>query len=69
MHNIALSLFIFVFFIMYFIPTLMAYCFKVNNRDIILIANILIGWTCIGWFFCLFWFDSQDQKQNRFKFD
>lgn len=34
---------------LYMIPTLAAYAVKHHNRSSILIINLLLGWTFIGW--------------------
>ena len=34
---------------LYMIPTIAAYAVKHHNRSSILIINLLLGWTFIGW--------------------
>lgn len=63
MINIFVILFSLMFVVMYLFPTLMAYAFKVKDKEYIFVTNLLIGWTCIGWFLCLFWFDSENQNK------
>ena len=41
--------------ILYFIPSLVAYNKKHINTNSILILNIFLGWTFIGWVVALIW--------------
>ncbi|MDR6762973.1 membrane protease YdiL (CAAX protease family) [Flavobacterium sp. 2755] len=37
----------------YFIPTII--CWKKRNSKYLLILNILVAWTILGWFICFIW--------------
>ena len=39
----------------YFIPAIVAYSRKHNNSTAILILNLFLGWTFIGWVVALVW--------------
>jgi hypothetical protein len=39
----------------YFAPTLVAYVKGHKQRDVILVLNLIFGWTLIGWVLCLIW--------------
>jgi hypothetical protein len=39
----------------YFIPSLIAYNRKHDSRGWVLFLNIFLGWSGLGWLFCLFW--------------
>lgn len=43
------------FGIMYFIPTIIAAYRKHRGGKSILLVNLALGWTLIGWFICLVW--------------
>jgi hypothetical protein len=47
-------------FVLYFLPTIIA--FARNKRDVIsiLVLNLLLGWTLIGWVISLVWALKQD---------
>lgn len=47
-------------FVLYFLPSILA--FARNKRDIgaILLLNIFLGWTMIGWVVALVWAAKQD---------
>ena len=46
---------ILILIIPYFIPSVIAFVRKHHNSAAILILNILLGWTIIGWIVCLVW--------------
>ena len=52
---------------LYFQPTFFAYINKVRARRRILLANIFLGWTIVGWFVCFFWAFSlnRDSRPDR----
>ena len=50
----------------YFIPFIIAWWRGHENTGWVLILNILIGWTVIGWFFALFWGCFGQKKTNTF---
>ncbi|HXY10864.1 MAG TPA: superinfection immunity protein [Terriglobales bacterium] len=57
MHDLAFLFFpIFGFgFVLYFLPSILAYARSKRDRAAILILNLLLGWTAIGWVIALVW--------------
>jgi len=62
MHLLGLYLFPFFFFpffgfgfVMYFLPTLIAFVREKRDKGPILLVNFLLGWSVIGWVVCLVW--------------
>jgi hypothetical protein len=57
MHN--LSVFFFPFFgfgfLMYFLPTILAFARNKRDTAAILLLNLFLGWTMIGWVVALVW--------------
>ena len=53
--------------VLYFPPTFFAYRNKVRARRWILLCNVLLGWTIVGWFVCFFWAFSlnRDSRPDR----
>jgi hypothetical protein len=41
--------------VLYFIPSIIGYKRQIENTSLLLLANILIGWTMVGWLACLLW--------------
>ena len=41
--------------ILYFLPTIMAYWSRLKRRGGILVINLFLGWTLIGWILALAW--------------
>ena len=41
--------------IAYFIPSIIGLKRKIRNKEILVIVNLLCGWTCVGWILCLIW--------------
>ena len=41
--------------IAYFIPSIIGLKRKIRNKEILVIVNLLCGWTCAGWILCLIW--------------
>ena len=39
----------------YFLPSLLANKNKREDANLILLVNLVMGWTLIGWGICLFW--------------
>ena len=39
----------------YFLPTLIGHQRKMAVRGTLLLVNLLLGWTLVGWFVCLIW--------------
>ena len=51
---------IFLLLILYFIPSISAYSRKKKNASSILVVNLFLGWTFIGWIVALSWALSKD---------
>jgi hypothetical protein len=64
MHLLALFFFpIFGFgFVMYFIPSIVAFARSKLDAVSILILNFFLGWTAIGWVIALVWALKQDAQ-------
>jgi hypothetical protein len=61
MHLFALFLPIFgVGFLFYFLPAIIAYARSKRDAVSILVLNLLLGWTAIGWIVALVWALKQD---------
>lgn len=41
--------------ILYMLPTLIAFARDIPARHLILVLNIIFGWTLIGWFVVFLW--------------
>jgi hypothetical protein len=39
----------------YFLPAVVAFLRRHHKRSAILVLNLLLGWTCIGWIIALVW--------------
>lgn len=50
--------------VLYFLPSIVAYARKHQNSGAILILNIFLGWTFIGWVVALVWSMTQVQKTS-----
>ncbi|MFC2117754.1 superinfection immunity protein [Bacteroidota bacterium] len=48
--------------IVHFIPAYVAYNRKKKNRAAILILNIFLGWTLLGWVGALVWAMTKDKE-------
>lgn len=55
MNTLAIIVLLLVAIVIYFIPSLIAFSRKHNNRVAILVCNFLFGWTFLGWGICLVW--------------
>ena len=51
--------------VIYFPPTFFAYINRVRARRRILLANVFLGWTIVGWVACFFWAFSLDRDSGR----
>jgi len=51
---------IIMWFIIYFIPAITAYESNRKNKSAILILNIFLGWTILGWIIALVWATKKD---------
>ena len=62
MHLLAVFFFpIFGFgFVLYFLPAIVAFARSKRDAVSILVLNILLGWTMIGWIIALVWALKQD---------
>ncbi len=56
-------LFLFVFmFLIYFLPSIVAISKKKSNTVAIVVLNIFLGWTLLGWVISLVWALTADQQ-------
>jgi len=55
---------VFLVFAFYFVPAINAYMGKKKKADAILVTNILLGWTVIGWVIALIWSVADDKKEG-----
>ena len=53
--HIVILVFLSIIFAIYFLPTFIAVHRRHHNRFPIILINILIGWTVIGWIVALIW--------------
>lgn len=51
----------FVLFFGYFLPTVIANYRKKKNYNAIMLVNILLGWTFLGWVVALVWAVMEDK--------
>lgn len=51
---------VFIYFVMYFMPIIIAYVRKHNNFTAICILTIFTGWTFLGWLAALLWSLNSD---------
>lgn len=58
---LAVILFVIVVAFVYFIPTMIAFHKKRKNKEVIFLANALVGWTAVGWILVFLWslFDGE----------
>lgn len=42
-------------FVMYFLPSIIAFARSKRDSTSILVLNLLLGWTAIGWVIALIW--------------
>ncbi len=45
---------------LYFMPTIWAYKINHRNKEAILLTNLFLGWTGIGWVVALIWSSMKD---------
>lgn len=55
-----LEIFGFVLFILYFVPTIIAFKKGKKNKGAITALNIILGWTFVGWIIAFIWSLTQD---------
>ena len=51
--------------VLYVLPTIIAFIRKKRNVGAIFMLNILLGWTCLGWFGALIWSLMLDSKPSQ----
>ena len=56
---------IFIVFIVYFIPVIVAHIRRHKNIVPIAILNLFLGWTFLGWLAALLWSLNSDIEQNE----
>jgi len=54
-------------FVVYFLPTIVASKNKKKNSDAILILNLFLGWTFVGWIIALVWAVMHEEKNEASK--
>lgn len=56
-----------IFLVLYFLPSIVAFFRKANHRIVILVLNLLLGWSFIGWIAFLIWgiVDHSDRDEIR----
>jgi hypothetical protein len=47
-------------FVMYFLPSILAFARNKRDTGAILLLNLFLGWTMIGWVVALVWAVKQD---------
>ena len=47
-------------FVLYFLPAIVAFARSKRDAGAILVLNLLLGWTAIGWVIALVWALRQD---------
>ena len=53
----------FIFFVvLYFAPAITAYQKKKENLNSIIVVNLFLGWTLLGWVLALAWALAKDKK-------
>lgn len=51
-------------FIIYIIPTIVAYSRNTLNKNTVFVLNLFLGWTVIGWIICLAMAFKKDMPTN-----
>lgn len=41
--------------VLYFVPSVLAFCLHHNKRKVILLVNLLTGWSLLGWAVAAVW--------------
>ena len=52
---------ILILLVIYFIPTALAVYKKHDNINVIIIMNVLLGWSMIGWFVVMYWANTNTE--------
>jgi hypothetical protein len=55
----------FPFFILYLLPTIIAYLRKKSNLTIIFLVNFFLGWSLVGWIVSLIWALSSENTFQK----
>jgi hypothetical protein len=58
-------LFLLLIGIAYFLPTVIAAARHHRNGGPIMLINLFLGWTCIGWFVALVWSFSYQPRSTQ----
>lgn len=53
---------IFLWVLIYFLPTICAWQNRKTNASAIMILNVFAGWTVVGWVVALVWAHTRDRK-------
>ena len=53
-----------IFLVCYFIPAIVASCRRQNATGAIMVLNIFLGWTFIGWAIALVWASTNDLRKE-----
>ena len=56
-----------VFMLLYFAPTIIAMLRRAKGDCGVLVINLFLGWTMIGWVVALAWAVSSDKRQKAVK--
>ena len=51
--------------IIYFLPSIIAIFRSKSNTAAIVVLNLFLGWTFIGWLVALIWAVSKDREQQQ----
>ncbi len=56
------SLFLLILVAVYFVPTIVAYSRRKDDIMAILLLNLFLGWTLVGWVVALVWAVTKDKE-------
>jgi len=65
MSGISFFIIVFLVICLYFLPTVNAVRSKKTNSGAILLLNLFLGWTFLGWVIALVWSATKDQNQAK----
>jgi hypothetical protein len=54
-----------IMFLLYWLPSLLAYHWRHRNRTAILVTNFFFGWTIIAWIVILIWACTNNRETSR----
>ena len=60
MGTVGFLFFLFLLILIYFVPAIVAICKSKKQKTAIIILNIFLGWTFIGWVVALVWACMED---------